>query len=105
MAVAPVAGTQANRLAALQGDTGGFPNGRRLTDDVFDIELRVLAGELFYSPADGNIPGTQVPYSALSDGVDASAVPPLNAFPYEGTPVGGYDQPDDPAPAGSPLGG
>src|SRR6202011_3929704 len=44
LAIPAVQGTVANRLGALQGDSGGFPNGRRLTDDVVDIELRVLAG-------------------------------------------------------------
>ena len=39
------AGT-ANRLGFLGGDNGGFPNGRRVGDDVVDIELRVLAGRL-----------------------------------------------------------
>src|SRR4029077_10625420 len=29
-----------NRFGVLAGDTGGFPNGRRLADDVTDIELR-----------------------------------------------------------------
>lgn len=91
LAVPAVAGTQANRLAALAGDAGGFPNGRRLTDDVVDIELRVLAGELL--DADGIIDGTSIPYSALGDGVDGSAVPGISTFPYQGTAAAGYDQP------------
>ncbi|MEJ7743844.1 MAG: DUF4331 domain-containing protein [Nocardioidaceae bacterium] len=33
-----------NRLGVLAGDTQGFPNGRRLTDDVVDIELQALEG-------------------------------------------------------------
>ena len=33
-----------NRFGVLAGDTAGFPNGRRLADDVVDIELRVIAG-------------------------------------------------------------
>lgn len=91
LAVAPVQGTPENRLGALQGDTGGFPNGRRLTDDVVDIELRVLAGELLDD--DGIIDGTNLPYSILSDGVDANDRPELGTFPYVGSPVAGYDQP------------
>src|SRR5262249_41070412 len=35
-----------NRFGALAGDTQGFPDGRRLGDDVTDIELRVIAGAL-----------------------------------------------------------
>ena len=41
-----------NRFGVLAGDTQGFPNGRRLADDVTDIELRVLAGALL-KPEDG----------------------------------------------------
>jgi hypothetical protein len=87
LAIPAVQGTPANRLGALQGDTGGFPNGRRLTDDVIDIELRVLAGVLLPKFADGNA-------KALTDGVDSSAdagfVP---NFPYLGPPIAGYYQP------------
>ncbi|MGH3851816.1 MAG: DUF4331 domain-containing protein, partial [Pseudonocardiaceae bacterium] len=38
--------TTGNRLGVLGGDTAGFPNGRRLIDDVVDIELQVVQGEL-----------------------------------------------------------
>ena len=33
-----------NRFGVLAGDNAGFPNGRRLEDDVVDIELQVVAG-------------------------------------------------------------
>ena len=52
-----------NRFGVLAGDTAGFPNGRRLTDDVVDIELRVIGGFLVPA-ADG---GKKLP---LGDGVD-----------------------------------
>lgn len=98
LAVAPVQGTPANSMGALDGDPGGFPNGRRLTDDVFDIELQVLAGVLLPDFGGGdpsnNIPGTSVPYSALSDGVQENEVPELPTFPYQGNPTSGYDQRD-----------
>jgi hypothetical protein len=86
----PVQGTVDNRLGALAGDPGGFPNGRRLSDDVVDIELQVLAGVLLDD--DGIINGTEIPYGALSDGVDTVDQPFLPTFPYQGTPVSGYDQ-------------
>src|SRR3954453_2030925 len=35
-----------NRFGVLGGDVAGFPNGRRLADDVTDIELRVIGGTL-----------------------------------------------------------
>jgi hypothetical protein len=89
LAIPAVQGTVTNRLGALAtpADPGGFPNGRRLTDDVVDIELRVLAGVLlpkFAGP----------PASLLTDGVDQSADAGLvSAFPYIGPPIAGYYQP------------
>ena len=35
-----------NRFGVLGGDTAGFPNGRRLTDDVTDIDAAVVGGFL-----------------------------------------------------------
>ena len=35
-----------SRFGVLRGDLCGFPNGRRLGDDVTDIELRVVGGLL-----------------------------------------------------------
>ena len=52
-----------NRFGVLANDLAGFPNGRRLADDVTDIELRVIAGALL-KPSEG---GKQIP---LGDGVD-----------------------------------
>jgi len=93
LAVPPVQGTTANRLGALASDPGGFPNGRRLTDDVIDISLRVIgAGELLDN-GDGVINNSgNTPFAAVSDGVDQSGIPQLNTFPFEGTPLSGYDQ-------------
>ncbi len=93
LAVAPVQGTPANRLGILAADPGGFPNGRRLTDDVVDIELRLLAGGTPLNP-----PFNHTPNNALTDGVDQSRVQPLNTFPFVGTPVGGYSEPESPPP-------
>src|SRR2546422_5915594 len=44
MAVGPTAAVGAgNTLGVLAGDLAGFPNGRRLEDDVTDVEVRVIA--------------------------------------------------------------
>ena len=61
-----------NRYGLLAGDPAGFPNGRRLADDVVDIELRALAGALLPKP-------TNV---ALGDGVDRNDKPFRAQFPY-----------------------
>jgi len=75
---------QPNRLGAIAGDLGGFPNGRRLADDVVDISLRVVAGVLVegYNKA---------PNNALTDGVDANDRAFLSTFPYAALPHQGFD--------------
>jgi len=73
-----------NRLGAVGGDTGGFPNGRRLADDIVDIELRVVAGVL--------VSGfNKEPNSLLTDGVDANDKSFLASFPYLASPHQGYE--------------
>ncbi|MFL5826175.1 MAG: DUF4331 domain-containing protein [Thermoleophilaceae bacterium] len=83
-----------NRFGVLAGDLAGFPDGRRLGDDVTDIELRVIAGFL---------KGNKVP---LGDGVDQNDKPFLSTFPYVAVPTSGFDSalkrmepPHDPTPA------
>jgi hypothetical protein len=70
-----------NRLGVFGGDTAGFPNGRRLGDDVVDIAERAVAGKLKGHPA-GDL---------LGDGVDGNDVANLPAFPYENDPPSGFD--------------
>ena len=76
-----------NRLGVIGGDGQGFPNGRRLNDDVVDIELRLLAGGTPFTPATNVFPN-----NALTDGVDGPASQPMGVFPYEATPISGYNQ-------------
>jgi len=79
----PVTATP-NRMGALAGDNGGFPNGRRLTDDIVDIELQVVAGVL--------VSGfNKAPNNQLTQGVPSNDVPFLSTFPYLASPHGGYD--------------
>jgi Domain of unknown function (DUF4331) len=70
-----------NRLGVLGGDNAGFPNGRRLADDVVDIELRALAGATPLTPEFNKAPNNQ-----LGDGVDANDLPFLDTFPYVAEP-------------------
>ena len=68
-----------NRFGVLAGDLAGFPNGRRLGDDIVDIEERVVAGVL--------VPGFDIaPNNQLGDGIDANDKPYLPYFPYEALP-------------------
>jgi hypothetical protein len=79
MSIAPTA--EPNRLGVIGNDKAGFPNGRRLADDVVDIALQVMMGELVGTPND------------LADGVDANDVAFDKAFPYVATPHSGSDVP------------
>ena len=65
------------RLGVLAGDLAGFPNGRRLTDDVIDITLQAAAGVLL-----GAKP-------SLGDGVDRNDLAFRPTFPYLAFPSSG----------------
>jgi Domain of unknown function (DUF4331) len=64
------------RLAVLAGDFGGFPNGRRVSDDVTDIAARAVVGVLAGAPYNG------APNNALGDGTNANDRPYQETFPY-----------------------
>jgi len=78
-----------NVLGVLGGDLAGFPNGRRVFDDVFTIELRAIAGVTIplvdpsFSP-DGAA-------SVVTDGLTFNNY--LPHFPYLGVPYSGYNVP------------
>jgi hypothetical protein len=80
-----------DRLGAIAGDLQGFPNGRRLADDVTDIELRAIG--CGYGPVLASVLGlcNLSPNNLLGDGVDANDQPFLTTFPYEAAPNAGYD--------------
>jgi hypothetical protein len=82
-----------SRLGVLSGDLAGFPNGRRLGDDVTDIELRAIAdgygsfvNSLFHSLTPNNSPN-----NLIGDGVNNNDKPFLSVFPYVAPPWDGYD--------------
>jgi Domain of unknown function (DUF4331) len=81
MSIAPCpAGCPAHStLGVIGGDTAGFPNGRRLEDDIIDISLQVVEGELIGTPND------------LADGVGANDLPFEMTFPYLAYPHRGSD--------------
>lgn len=86
--IAPTPLGQRDRLGLLAtpAQLDGFPNGRRLEDDVVDVELRALAGATPLGDCDGISPNQD-----LGDGVDANDLPFLTEFPYMPTPHPGYD--------------
>ena len=87
------ANTAPNRLAVLAADLCGFPNGRRLSDDIVDIELRAVAQGYgtFLNGAFG-LPNKS-PNNLVGDGVDANDVAFSNTFPYVAAPHQGYEVP------------
>jgi uncharacterized protein DUF4331 len=76
MNVAPAASP--NRLGVVGADTAGFPNGRRLFDDVIDITLQAAEGVLQ--------PGHPTAVDTLGDGVNANRLDFRNSFPYVALP-------------------
>ncbi|MBA2380916.1 MAG: DUF4331 domain-containing protein [Chloroflexi bacterium] len=82
-----------SRLGVLEADLCGFPNGRRLLDDVTDIEIRVVADG--YGPVVNSFYGAltpnNTPNNTLGDGVNANDRPFLTRFPYIATPNQGYE--------------
>jgi hypothetical protein len=80
-----------NPLGALAGDFQGFPNGRRLADDVTDIEVRAVA--CGYGPILAGALGlcNLSPNNTIGDGVDANENAFLASFPYVAAPNRGYE--------------
>ncbi len=84
-----------NPLGALGGDLAGYPNGRRLTDDVVDIAIQVVAGEL----ADPKVLGAdacKAPAKCpnptdLGDGVPGNDKAFSDKFPYLAEPNSGLE--------------
>jgi hypothetical protein len=92
--IAPTAAAGAgNRLGVLGGDLAGFPNGRRLEDDIVDIDLRAFAQG--YGAFLNGLLGlpNKSPNNLLGDGVDKNDVPFSIHFPYVASPHQGYQVP------------
>jgi hypothetical protein len=78
-----------NALGVVVGDLAGFPNGRRVFDDVVTVELRAIAGLTYplvnstYTP-DGAA-------SLITDGLTEASTRYLSQFPYLRVPQSGYE--------------
>ncbi len=88
MAIPP--SSKPNILGLIGGDAAGFPNGRRVFDDVVTVELRAIAGVTYPLVNSSYTPDAAA--GAITDGLTPSSLnlPFLNSFPYLGTPQGGY---------------
>jgi hypothetical protein len=66
-------------LGVIAGDNAGYPNGRRLGDDVIDISVQVVEGILLGQD------------TGLGDGVNSNDVAFTSTFPYLALPHSGSD--------------
>jgi hypothetical protein len=89
----PTSSKTYNILGLIGGDPAGFPNGRRVTDDVVTIELRAIAGAVYPLIDPSYVVDAVVP--DVTDGLTGTSVTnrPLQAFPYLGVPYDGYHDP------------
>jgi hypothetical protein len=100
--IAPTAAVgEGDPLGVLNGDLAGFPNGRRLEDDIVDIDLRAFA-EGYGAFLNGllGLPNRS-PNNLLGDGVETNDRMFRADFPYVATPFSGYEA-VPPTPMGGP---
>jgi len=81
-----------SEFGLLGSDLAGFPNGRRVTDNIVAVELRAIAGATYPLIDSSFAPDGAA--SLLTDGT-SNDVPPLPSFPYIGLPHEGYEHSHD----------
>jgi len=103
VAIPPTSPSAANILGVVGGDNAGFPNGRRVFDDVVSIELKAVAGALLHDVVPSFT--ADAPAGELFDVGGPSAGPTTvaslsafglsygTAFPYLSDPWDGKDNP------------
>ena len=86
LAIPPASNPKA--LGLVGGDPAGFPNGRRVFDDVVTVELRAIAGATVPLVNKSYTPDAAA--SLITDGLDQTSTRYLSQFPYLGTPTSGF---------------
>ena len=89
MAIPPA--SSPSPLGILGGDLAGFPNGRRVGDNVVAIELRAIAGATIPLVDPSFTPDGAA--SLLTDGTSPGSDRYISQFPYLGVPLSGFDTP------------
>jgi hypothetical protein len=82
-----------NAFGLLGGDLAGFPNGRRIEDDVVSISLRAIAGvtvPLVDEKFKPDAAAAQVEQGLSAKDLSSKL---LKTFPFLGTPFDGFDNP------------
>jgi hypothetical protein len=97
--VPPTPEDHASRLGLIGGDPAGYPNGRRLFDDVVDITLRVAVGGVLIPKFN------KFPNNHLGDGVNVNDAQFRTEFPYLADSPSGRDRRhiDPGEPGGGPI--
>ncbi len=88
VAIPPTPAGKVNPLGLVAGDPAGFPNGRRVFDDVVTVELRAIAGLTYPLVNPSYTPDAAV--NAITDGLTSASTSYLSQFPYLGTPQSGF---------------
>ncbi len=93
MAITPTGtgGAGTSNLGLLGGDLAGFPNGRRVTDDVVTIELKAVAGATIPLVDHTFTPDAAV--GAVTQGVTSNSGAYKASFPYLNDPWPGFSNP------------
>jgi hypothetical protein len=89
LAVPPAASP--NPLGLIGGDVAGFPNGRRVFDDIVTIELRAIAGATYGLVNPSYTPDLAA--TAISENLTPGAGRYQSTFPYLGVPHDGFSTP------------
>ena len=89
VAVPPAASP--NPLGLIGGDVAGFPNGRRVFDDIVTIELRAIAGATYGLVNPSYTPDAAA--TAISENLTPGADRYQSTFPYLGVPHDGFSTP------------
>jgi hypothetical protein len=94
-----------SRLGVLGGDACGFPNGRRLTDDIVEIELLAVAGAAYHvlDGRDSSFSFNPALIGLLDDGVNFNDAPFRTVFPYLALAQSGQEHFHQNATGGPPV--
>jgi hypothetical protein len=85
----PPTNSNPSPLGLIGGDAAGFPNGRRVFDDIVNIELRAIAGVTIPLVDPSYTPDAAA--SQVTQGLTPGADRYQATFPYLGLPHDGYD--------------
>ena len=77
-----------NVLGIIGGDLAGYPNGRRVTDDITNVSLRAVAGATYPLVEKSYEPDAAV--SAITQGITPLPFRSQSTFPYVATPHSGF---------------